>query len=191
MTRAKSKGPAATKAKAKVAGGARSKAKKESAQKTGRPTDYDSAIHPALAEAWAAAGKTDKQIAEKLGKSESTLNLWKKQHSEFSESLKRGKADPDDKVEACLFSRATGYDYKAVKIFMPANAKEPVYADYVEHCPPDVTAMIYWLNNRRPNRWRNRHEVTGPDGGPLEASLLSPSERKARIAELLKKRAQA
>jgi hypothetical protein len=27
-----------------------------------------------------------------------------------------------------------------VKIFMPANREKPVYAPYVEHVPPDVTA---------------------------------------------------
>jgi hypothetical protein len=37
-----------------------------------------------------------------------------------------------------LYERAVGYNYDAVKIFMPANAKKPVYAPYVEHIPPDV-----------------------------------------------------
>lgn len=125
----------------------------------GRPTKYNAAIHPQLAEAWASAGRTDKQIAEKIGISESTLNAWKVAHLEFSESLKRGKEDPDDRVEACLFARATGYDYPAVKIFMPANATKPIYAPYTEHCPPDVTAQIYWTKNRRPERWRDRQEI--------------------------------
>jgi len=37
-----------------------------------------------------------------------------------------------------LYERAVGYNYDAVKIFMPANAKKPVYAPYVEHISPDV-----------------------------------------------------
>jgi hypothetical protein len=40
--------------------------------------------------------------------------------------------------------------HDAVKIFMPAGAKKPVYAPYVEHVPPDVTAAIFWLKNRDP-----------------------------------------
>ena len=24
--------------------------------------------------------------------------------------------------------------------------------------PPDVTAAIFWLKNRRPEKWRDRHE---------------------------------
>ena len=131
----------------------------------GRPTNYNPEIHPAcrsstaLAEAWASSGRTDKQIAEKLGIVEATLNNWKKVHPEFLEALKKGKEEPDDKVEACLFARATGYDHSAVKIFMPANAKKPVYAEYTEHYAPDVTAQIFWLKNRRPDRWREKQEV--------------------------------
>jgi hypothetical protein len=45
---------------------------------------------------------------------------------------------------------AVGYNYEAVKIFMPANREKPVYAKYIEHIPPDVTAGIFWLKNRDP-----------------------------------------
>jgi hypothetical protein len=41
--------------------------------------------------------------------------------------------------------------YDAVKIFMPAGAKQPVVVHYVEHMPPDVTAGIFWLKNRDPS----------------------------------------
>jgi hypothetical protein len=44
--------------------------------------------------------------------------------------------------------RAVGYSYDAAKIFRPAGAKKPIYAPYVEHVPPDVTACIFWLKNR-------------------------------------------
>jgi hypothetical protein len=42
---------------------------------------------------------------------------------------------------------------------MPAGAKEPVYAHYVEHMPPDVTAGIYWLKNRDPQHWRDSQQL--------------------------------
>jgi hypothetical protein len=48
---------------------------------------------------------------------------------------------------------ASGYNYDAVKIFMPAGAKKPVYAPYREHVPPDTTAAIFWLKNRDPAHW--------------------------------------
>jgi hypothetical protein len=46
-----------------------------------------------------------------------------------------------------------------VKIFMPAGAKKPIYAPYVEHMPPDSTSMIFWLKNRDPERWRDAWQV--------------------------------
>jgi DDE superfamily endonuclease len=39
-----------------------------------------------------------------------------------------------------------------------------VYAPYVEHVPPDVTAQIFWLKNRDPAHWRDAwhlEHVTG------------------------------
>jgi hypothetical protein len=55
--------------------------------------------------------------------------------------------------------RAVGYSYDAVKIFMPAGAKKPIYAPYVEHMPPDPTSMIFWLKNRDPERWRDVQQL--------------------------------
>ena len=142
----------------------------------GRPTKYDPKNTPKLAYAMALAGRTDAQIADFLEVSESTVNNWKIEHPEFLESLKAGKAEPDDQVEACLFARATGYDHSAVKIFMPANADAPVYADYVEHYPPDVAACFIWLKNRRPDRWRDRVEHTGEGGDPIVLRIIKASE---------------
>jgi hypothetical protein len=42
---------------------------------------------------------------------------------------------------------------------MPAGAKKPIYAPYVEHMPPDPTSMIFWLKNRDPERWRDFQQL--------------------------------
>jgi len=42
---------------------------------------------------------------------------------------------------------------------MPAGATEPVIVPYIEHVPPDTTAQIFWLKNRRPEDWRDRKDV--------------------------------
>lgn len=126
----------------------------------GRPLKYNKDFHPKLAKLLAEKGLTDAQMAKELGIAESTFHKWKKDYIEFSESLKAAKEEPDNKVERSLFERATGYVNKnAVKIFMPAGAEEPVYAPYVEHVAPDVTACIFWLKNRRPDRWRDKQEL--------------------------------
>ena len=53
-----------------------------------------------------------------------------------------------------LYERANGYSYDAVKIFCSRDG-EIIEAPYVEHVPPDVTACIFWLKNRRPQDWRD------------------------------------
>jgi len=42
---------------------------------------------------------------------------------------------------------------------MPANRSKPVYAKYIEHIPPDVTACIFWLKNRDPQHWRDSQQL--------------------------------
>jgi hypothetical protein len=42
---------------------------------------------------------------------------------------------------------------------MPAGRAKPVYAPYIEHVPPDVTACIFWLKNRDPQHWRDTQQL--------------------------------
>jgi hypothetical protein len=51
-----------------------------------------------------------------------------------------------------------GYSYDTEKIFVYEG--EPVRVPYVEHVPPDTTACIFWLKNRRKDLWRDRFDHT-------------------------------
>lgn len=106
----------------------------------------------------AALGATDREIADFFKIAESTLNLWKIEHPEFSESLKVGKENSDDRVEQSLYRRALGYSHDAVKIHVAADGTI-TKVDFTEHYPPDTTAAIFWLKNRRRDVWRDRHEI--------------------------------
>lgn len=84
-----------------------------------------------------------------------------------------------------MYHKAVGYSYDTTKIFMPAGAKEPVYAPYREHVPPDTTACIFWLKNRRPAQWRDKiqQELAGPDGAPLVPVIHLGVDRPPRETE--------
>jgi len=116
-------------------------------------------------------GATDKELADFFGVTESTLNLWKKEHSEFSESLKAGKDQADTDVADRLYQRAMGYTHKEEQIFQYQGVV--VRADTMKHYAPDTTACIFWLKNRQKGKWRDRqdHEVTGKDGAPVDLNL--------------------
>ena len=60
---------------------------------------------------------------------------------------------------------------------MPANRSKPVYAKYIEHIPPDVTACIFWLKNRDPQHWR--------DSQQLERALLTRRVLTEHKADLI------
>lgn len=121
-----------------------------------------------IAEGAAKLGATDREIAEMLGVSERTLNYWKHQRSELAEALKVGKQASDDRVEQALYRRALGYSHDATKIAVNAQG-EVTQVPFVEHFPPDTTAAIFWLKNRRSAEWRDvkAQEVSGPNGGPV------------------------
>jgi hypothetical protein len=128
----------------------------------------------------AGLGLIDTEIAQILGISEQTLNTYKKK-PEFLEALKRGKLKVDEKVIESLYNRAIGYDNpNAVKIFMPAGAKSPVYAKYTEHYPPDVTAQIFWLKNRRKQDWRDREDAMGI----IDESARSIADSFAKMVQI-------
>jgi hypothetical protein len=141
--------------------------------KIGRPPSYkpEFAIQ---AQKLCKLGATDEEAAEFFGVSVRTLYRWKAEHEAFCQALKVGKAEADDRVERSLYARAVGFERDAVKIFMPANAVQPVVVPFKEHVAPDTTACIFWLKNRRKTEWRDRidHTLGGdPNGTPVPVAV--------------------
>jgi hypothetical protein len=128
-------------------------------------------------------GMTDIEVADMLGIGLSTLYRWKAGHPAFSRVFKLGKAEADNRVERSLYSRAVGYDYLAEKPFMTRDGQKTMR--YRAHVPPDTAAAVWYLKNRRPDRWRDsfRHEHVATPYDRIE----DPAELRA----LLTKQAQA
>ena len=124
----------------------------------GRPTDYREE-YVLTVEYMARLGMTDKAMAEKLGVTEQTFNNWKQKYPDFFASIKRGKEEPDEKVERALFEMSTGYSYETEKALVVSDGKDAgAHVEKVtvrETIPPNPTSMIFWLKNRRPDRWRD------------------------------------
>lgn len=119
-------------------------------------------------------GLTDIEIAEVFGVHVVTMYRWQAKYPELRNALKVGKAECDDRVERSLYHRAIGYTFKSEKVFQ--HQGKIVRTATVEHVPPDSTAMIFWLKNRRKEEWRDRHEHTGDSGGPLQIQLVKGDE---------------
>ena len=80
-------------------------------------------------EGWARDGLTMEEMAHNIGINPDTLYEWKNTKSEISEALKKGKEVADYQVENALFKKAI---------------------------EGNVVAQIYWLKNRRPDKWREQ-----------------------------------
>ncbi len=136
----------------------------------GRPTSFKPE-YIAQAEKLCLLGATDIEIADFFEVDVRTLYRWKGAYVEFCQALKAGKEVSDNRVERSLFSRANGYEHDEVDIRVVNGQiiQTPIRKFY----PPDTTAAIFWLKNRKPADWRDKqdHEHTGPNGGPVQNHL--------------------
>lgn len=105
-------------------------------------------------EGWVRDGLTDAQVANNIGVNPRQIYRWRKTHPEFDKIMKRSKAVVDVQVENALLKRALGYDVTEYFVDADGNRKE-----VQKQMPPDVTAQIFWLKNRKPQEWRDRRDV--------------------------------
>ncbi len=137
-----------------------------------RPTKYNERFVDEAGILCEELGADDKALARFFKVSRSTINLWKHDHPEFSDSIKKGKDFYDSHVvERSLLKRALGYSVKErvrerqIKPGQASTDEEPLEFEMVltkevtKHIPGEVTACIFWLKNRRPDRWRDKSEV--------------------------------
>lgn len=139
----------------------------------GQPTLYDP-DYVRQAEKLCKLGATDQEIADFFEVSVRTIYRWKGEHDEFCQALKSGKTEADERVERSLFARANGYEHDEVDIRVVGQ--EIIQTQVRKFYPPDTTAAIFWLKNRRPKEWRDKRELehTGADGGPIEVAAKVP-----------------
>lgn len=111
-----------------------------------------------LLEGWARDGLVDEQITERIGINPATLYDWKKKYPEISNALKKGKQVIDYQVENALLNNALN---------------------------GDTTAQIFWLKNRRPDKWRDKRDVEHSGGLNVQNQYESMTEEE--LMELAKK----
>ena len=102
---------------------------------------------------WSMDGLTDCQIAENMNISYSTFKEWKNKHSAISTALKVSKDIADRQIENALFKAA----------------KEG-----------NITAQIFWLKNRKPDKWREqRREQEQQETPVININFAKASETDA------------
>ncbi len=140
----------------------------------GRPTEYDPKF-VAIAKKLGELGATDLEVAQAFEVTIRTIYRWKLDHPEFSEALQSGKDVIDDSIEIALRKRAVGYTFDSVEIKVVEG--EIVHVEKMEHVPPDPKAAMFWLQNRRPDKWRavSKINLDVEKGGALAGFLADIS----------------
>jgi hypothetical protein len=102
---------------------------------------------------WARDGLIDEQIAHNMGINKATLYDWKKKYPDISDALKEGKEVVDIQVENALLKNALN---------------------------GNITAQIFWLKNRRPDKWREKREVeVSPNDKTVNVVVLPEVDNNA------------
>lgn len=112
-----------------------------------------------LVEGWVRDGLTEADVAHNIGISVSTLSEWKNRFAEFSAVLKNTKEVVDRRVENVLYKKAMS---------------------------GDITALIFWLKNRKYKEWRDRYQndLTTPE--PLKISQVDYTKYTNEELETMK-----
>lgn len=103
-------------------------------------------------------GMDDDKVAAEIGITRKTLYNWRKSSQAIKNAIEIGKSIMDQKVENILLQQAL---------------------------QGDVTAIIFWLKNRKPDQWRDvrRNEISGKiETSPLKD--LDTDEIRKIIREL-------
>lgn len=118
--------------------------------KGGRPSKFSPAYCNEVVDC-GARGLSLTAFAGEIGVCRDTISEWMKTHEEFSVACKKAQA------KRTLYLERTMLD------------------DGISG--PQVTARIFALKNAAPDEWRDKHEVSGPNGGAIPLVITSREDK--------------
>jgi len=162
-------------------------------RKRGRKSAWDTKIEPKLnlIKHWCRKGYTDLQMCDALGISTACFFKYKAIKKELVDAIRVNKEIADLTVENSLFVRANGYEYEETtteyEFDADGNKKEVKSKTVKKQKSPNVTAQIYWLNNRTAE-WADR-QVLSHEGGVTNNTnvehTITIDESPGAVAEVL------
>lgn len=116
-----------------------------------------------LIRGWRRQGVPVAKIAtDYIGISGRAFQKWRNESQRMQEAVLAAKEVSNLSVEEALLQRATGYDYWE-ETHELVEGQLVLTKKVKKHVPPDVKAIMHYLYNRLPNRWRSIQE-------PLEST---------------------
>jgi hypothetical protein len=118
----------------------------------GRPSKFTPAMER-QAKLLCELGATDQNLAEFFEVNVDSIYEWKKKYPEFSDAIKQGKDIHDDQIEESMAKAAKGHEGPDGKYY-----------------PPNPALAIFWMKNRRPEKWRDKQEIE--HSGEVKTAVL-------------------
>ena len=127
------------------------------------------------------AGKSVTQVAKIIKVHRDTIYEWKSRNKKFSDILTTAQDDFNcGRVETSLLKRSMGYRFTETTQELDKDTQEIVTTKKVrKHVIPDTGAITFFLKNRDPARWKDKHEI---EGG---LTILSPDAVKKAIPDVI------
>ena len=103
------------------------------------------------------AGTGCLEIAGKLGISMRDMERFQKEHPEFAEAL-----SVDHQIELSLVRRALGLTYEEIYLEENIDRQTGEVTETLKRktvrksVPPDIRAVLFYLKNRLPERWKEK-----------------------------------
>ena len=109
-----------------------------------------------------------------IGISKTAFWGWYRESEDLRKAVATSLDIANASVENALYRRATGYDYEEEEWGLVEGDLRRIRV-FRKHVPPDTKAIMQWLFNRLPNRWRAIQE-------PLESTQYTNTVKEIIVA---------
>lgn len=144
-------------------------AKKTEKKKVGRPTKFKPEFYEQVMKYCLLGAKND-ELAEHLGISTMTLQNWMVTDEKFVSTIRAGREEANANVATKTYHRAIGYEHIETEEVLVNG--QPVEIKRKRYYPPETTAAIFWLCNRRPDKWRRGERQETVDSAADQAKAV-------------------
>ena len=160
----------------------------------GRPRKEFHESYITLARELMSAGFTRERLALELGIGDDLLKEWEQRFPDFAGAIRAGAIIADSAMEMSTYKRGQGYEMTEVhveEVMDEANQTvRKVKREITRHVPGDPRCQMFWLRNRRPDKWRESSEAGQTVG--LFVANMTPDQKatRERIAAMKKEQAE-
>lgn len=103
-------------------------------------------------ESWSRDGLSMEQMAHNIGIHPETWRKWRDRYPEMQQAVDTGQRPLNFEVENQLLKKCFGFEHAEEQAVKDKDGDITVKR-VMKYYPPDTTALIFWLKNKKPDIW--------------------------------------